>query len=78
MREMFDFDVMRIGSQRRSIQNHKELSKALESEFKEDFACVSLEGTSICFQYLLFNRAKVVIAQHGMQECYTVIFFTEN
>ena len=53
------------GSQRRSILNHVELSAALQSEFGDDFASVSLEGTSVSFQCLLFSRAKVVIAQHG-------------
>lgn len=53
------------GSQRRSIANHSDLSTALGREFGNDFAGVSLEGTSLSFQYLVFNSARVVIAQHG-------------
>lgn len=53
------------GSQRRSIKNHVELRDALQREFSDDFASVSLEGTSIAYQYLLFSSARVVIAQHG-------------
>jgi hypothetical protein len=63
------------GSQRRSILNHDELSNALKEKFGEDFASVSLEGTSVSFQYLLFSRAQIVIAQHGESfELYSLIF----
>ena len=54
-----------IGAQRRSILNHAELAAGLKAEFGDDFASVSLEGTSVSFQCLLFSSARVVIAQHG-------------
>ena len=53
------------GSMLRSIGNHVMLSRALESEFGCQFCNLSLERSSIYYQYHIFSRAKILIAQHG-------------
>lgn len=53
------------GQQRRSISNHQELADRLSKEFGDDFKNISLERTSIYYQYHLFRSADIVIAQHG-------------
>lgn len=53
------------GSQRRSITNHQELADALYSKFGGSFSNIVLERSSIYYQYYMFSRAKIVIAQHG-------------
>jgi len=53
------------GSQRRCILNHKALADALSNQYGEEFGNVSLERTSIYYQYHLFNSAEIIIAQHG-------------
>jgi hypothetical protein len=53
------------GKQRRSISNHSDLAAALTATFGERFKNISLERMSIYYQYVLFNTADIVIAQHG-------------
>jgi len=53
------------GSQRRCIGNHSMLVTALASRFGRDFENISLERTSIFYQYQIFHSATVVVAQHG-------------
>lgn len=47
----------------RRIDNHQELADALKSKYGDDFINISLERTSIFYQYHMFRSAKVVIAQ---------------
>ena len=47
----------------RCIGNHSELAAALSSRFNKDFENISLERTSIYYQYHVFHSASVVIAQ---------------
>ena len=56
------------GSERRSITNHEDLIAAIRAECSEagqTFCNISLESTSIYYQYHMFSNANVVIAQHG-------------
>jgi hypothetical protein len=56
------------GSERRSITNHVDLVNALRAQCNEmgkTFCNISLERTSVYYQYHMFSKAKVVIAQHG-------------
>lgn len=53
------------GQQRRSISNHTELATRLAECFPDLFQNVSLERTSIYYQYKLFKSADILIAQHG-------------
>lgn len=56
------------GSERRSITNHEDLAAAISTECchsGQTFRNISLERTSIYYQYHMFSKAKVVIAQHG-------------
>ena len=54
------------GSQSRSIANHAQLAQELSKIYGETrFENVSLERTSIYYQYLMFSRARLIIAQHG-------------
>lgn len=56
------------GSERRSIPNHLELVAAVRAECSErglTFCNISLERTSVFYQYHIFTGAKLVIAQHG-------------
>lgn len=56
------------GSERRSITNHVELRDTLRTECEatgKSFRNISLERTSIYYQYHMFSNANVVIAQHG-------------
>ena len=49
----------------RSINNHTELSNTLAKEFGPRFCNLTLERSSIYYQYHIFSHAKIVIAQHG-------------
>jgi hypothetical protein len=53
------------GSQRRSINNHIELSSTLSKLYNNSFLNISLERTSIYYQYHVFNSADIIIGQHG-------------
>ena len=54
------------GSMRRMIKNHESLVEALRLKYKNyEIRNVILEGKSIVEQYVLFNSADIVIAQHG-------------
>ena len=53
------------GKERRYITNHQEIVEYLKSNFNDNFVNVSLERTSIYYQYLLFKNAKIIIANHG-------------
>jgi hypothetical protein len=53
------------GSERRSITNHRELVDALRSKFGRKFGNIVLERSSIYYQYHVFRKAKIVLAQHG-------------
>lgn len=65
------------GAARRSITNHDELLSALQHKFGASaVADISLERTSIYYQYRIFSEASVVIAQHGA--ALANIFFMRN
>ena len=53
------------GALLRSIANHRELTEALSKEYGCRFCNITLERSSIYYQYHLFSNARVVIAQHG-------------
>jgi hypothetical protein len=54
------------GTDRRSIINHKEFFNSLKKYFKKfKIINISTEYLPIFDQYILFNNAKIVIAQHG-------------
>ena len=53
------------GSERRSIKNHKEICLELEKSYGNKFKNISLENSSIYYQYHIFSNAKLIIAQHG-------------
>jgi hypothetical protein len=65
------------GKDRRYIINHEEIVDYLKSNFSDNFINVSLERTSIYYQYLLFKNAKIIIASHGAGLS-NVIFMKEN
>jgi hypothetical protein len=65
------------GSERRHIVNHKELSAELKKIYGDKFKNISLEDKPIMYQYYLFSRAKLVIAQHGAALA-NIIFMKEN
>ena len=47
----------------RRIGNHQALAAALEAKFGDDFVNISLERTSIFYQYHIFKSAQLVIGQ---------------
>lgn len=53
------------GSSLRSIGNHKDLYTALSTKYGNRFSNITLERSSIYYQYHIFSHAKVIIAQHG-------------
>ena len=56
------------GSERRSITNHMDLVDSIQTECNRaglTFCNISLERTSVYYQYHMFSNAKIVIAQHG-------------
>ena len=53
------------GSERRFIKNHKQICLELEKNYGNKFKNISLENTSIFYQYHIFNNARLIIAQHG-------------
>jgi len=53
------------GSERRFIRNHKEICYELEKMYGNKFKNITLENTSIFYQYHIFSNAKLIIAQHG-------------
>ncbi len=65
------------GKERRYITNHEEIVSYLKSSYPDNFINVSLERTSIYYQYLLFKNAKIIIANHGAALS-NVIFMKEN
>lgn len=61
-------DIMKTsGSERRSIINHEEIVKLIKKHFgkKYNIINISTEYMSIYQQYILFNNADIVFAQHG-------------
>jgi hypothetical protein len=65
------------GSQRRSITNHDELVDALSMKFGTSFSNIVLEQSSVYYQYYMFSRAKIVIAQHGASLA-NIFFMTKS
>lgn len=65
------------GKERRYITNHDEIVQYFNSNYSDNFINVSLERTSIYYQYLLFKNAKIIIANHGAALS-NVIFMNEN
>ena len=65
------------GKERRYITNHDEIVKYLNMTYPDNFINVSLERTSIYYQYLLFKNANIIIASHGASLS-NVIFMKEN
>jgi hypothetical protein len=57
-------EIKDSGSSRRYIKNHDKIAKWLRITHP-DSQNISLENTSIYQQFLLFNAADLVIAQHG-------------
>jgi len=53
------------GKGRRYIKNHKEVKTYLEKKYSNKFKNFILEKVNIYYQYLIFSKAKVIIAQHG-------------
>lgn len=56
------------GASLRSIRNHVQLENSLKEHLSNTcftFANITLERSSIYYQYHLFKHAKVIIAQHG-------------
>lgn len=53
------------GKHRRSIVNHNELKNALKYKYGSKLKNVILENLSFYEQVKLFNKAKVIIGQHG-------------
>jgi hypothetical protein len=63
------------GAERRAIKNFQELDRALRNKFKS-VKTVFLENMTIRQQFLLFQSAKVVVAQHGA--ALSNLFFLKN
>lgn len=57
----------RSGAERRAIRNHAELARAVGALARPelDFMNVQLETVSLKEQIEIFNKAKIVLAQHG-------------
>ena len=55
------------GASRRSIANHDELQQAIQSRVKVPYEFINLQLENVSFkeQIYLFNRARLVIGQHG-------------
>jgi hypothetical protein len=66
------------GSERRSIENHSEMVQMIKNKYKH-LKCinVSFEYLSIFEQFHLFNKAKLIIAQHGAALS-NIIFMKKN
>ena len=67
-----------VGSERRSIINHKEFVESIKKYFpKKKILNISLEYLPLFEQYNLFNNAKIIIAQHGAALA-NIIFMKSN
>lgn len=64
------------GKRRRNVRNHGQLVSALAGEHS-DFSNITLVGRTLKEQYLLFNSADLVIAQHGAALA-NIVFMKEN
>jgi hypothetical protein len=53
------------GKKRRYIENHSDIEKFLKKKYSDKFKNFILERVNIYYQYLLFSKAKIIIAQHG-------------
>lgn len=53
------------GSQRRYISNHSSISSSLKKIYGDKFINLTLERSSLFYQYHMFSNAKIIIAQHG-------------
>jgi hypothetical protein len=65
------------GAERRSLQNHRDIAKVLKDKYKDLFANVILEDTSLEQQISLFTGAQIVIGQHGAGLC-NIIWMTKT
>ena len=64
------------GSERRSLQNHKDISRVLREKYKDLFVNVILEDMSLEQQVSLFIGAQIVIGQHGAGLC-NIVWMTK-
>jgi hypothetical protein len=64
------------GKERRFLENHKDIEKALKNKYKDLFVNVILEDMSLEEQISLFIGAQIVIGQHGAGLC-NIIWMTK-
>jgi hypothetical protein len=53
------------GSQRRYISNHSFIASSLKNIYGDQFINLTLERSSLFYQYHMFSNAKIIIGQHG-------------
>jgi hypothetical protein len=71
-------NIKDTGFNRRHLDNHNKLKRALEKRFGPIFKNVILENLTIDEQVSLFTNAKIVIGQHGAGLCNIVWMNTSN
>ena len=60
-----EYNIIKSGKERRSINDHKEIKKYMATKYKENFANIILENYSMEEQITIFQNAKLIVGQHG-------------
>ena len=69
--------ITSTGTERRFLENHKDIERALKNKYKDLFVNVILEDMSLEEQISLFIGAQIVIGQHGAGLC-NIIWMTKG
>ena len=60
-----EYNIIKSGKERRSINAHEEIKKYMSTKYKENFANIILENYSMEEQITIFQNAKLIVGQHG-------------